>query len=249
MSITSTNIIKDTRNTTNLENRFNCAIIQPSFSLNDFNLLEQYPALKIRVSDIIIDYVSKINNTDLIIIPESILPTSQNIDGHIIEQLKEIAQENNVHILSSIILNESENSFNTVMLINSSGEIQDIYKKKNLVPFVESHEYKPGNTNKAFSVNKHIIAPLICFDSVFLNNYIRSKQPDIYIVTSNNAFAENTILSNLHKAYTIFNSRTIGLPTIQNIQNGPSFFIDRNGVLNNVTNAYDVVYNENIIIQ
>jgi apolipoprotein N-acyltransferase len=61
----------------------------------------------------------------------------------------------------------------------------------------------------------------------------------MHIVTSNDVFAEKTILSKLHQAYSVINSRTVGIPLLQVIQNGPSFFVDSRGKLTELVKPYE----------
>jgi hypothetical protein len=61
----------------------------------------------------------------------------------------------------------------------------------------------------------------------------------MYIVTSNDVFAGKTILSKLRQAYSVINSGTAGVPLLQIIQNGPSFFVDSKGGLATVTKPYE----------
>jgi apolipoprotein N-acyltransferase len=105
--------------------------------------------------------------------------------------------------------------------------------------FVESKKFKSGNTKATFKVDRYTIAPLICFDGVFLTNYIRDIRPDVYIVTSNDVFGEGTILSRLHQAYSVLNARTMGIPVLHVTQNGPSCYVDSKGKLTNLTSPYE----------
>ncbi|MDR1248292.1 MAG: hypothetical protein LBK63_03220 [Treponema sp.] len=117
------------------------------------------------------------------------------------------------------------------------GEIVGMYKKRNIVPFVENYEYTKGKDLNTFEVENYTVAPLICYDSMFIRNYFRDKKADLYVVASNDIFSEHTILSLLHEAYGLLNSRTLGIPLIQATQNGPSFYVDYEGKLNELANT------------
>jgi apolipoprotein N-acyltransferase len=63
-----------------------------------------------------------------------------------------------------------------------------------------------------FTVDGHTIAPVICYESLFIRNYFRDARPELYIVISNDIFSDKTILSYLHIAYGVINARTLGTP-------------------------------------
>jgi apolipoprotein N-acyltransferase len=218
---------------------FECTIIQGGYSLNDYTFIERYPILSKKIVQGYLTYTEDVTNVRFIILPESAFPIEQNKDSQVLQILKDIAFSKNTYILTSVLLNENNEVYNSVALINPQGQIQDIYKKKNVVLFVENSRFAKGKTAQTFSVDNYTVAPLICFDSVFIRNYFRDKIPDIYIVTSNDVFAEGTVLSQLHQAYSIINARTMGISLLQIVQNGPSFYINSKGILINLTRPYE----------
>jgi apolipoprotein N-acyltransferase len=90
-------------------------------------------------------------------------------------------------------------------------------------------------------VDGHSIAPVICYESLFIRNYFRDQKPELYMVISNDIFAEQTVLSRLHQAYGVINARTLGIPLLQAMQNGPSCYVDSQGTLMNLTMPYEQV--------
>jgi apolipoprotein N-acyltransferase len=62
----------------------------------------------------------------------------------------------------------------------------------------------------------------------------------VYIVTSNDVFAEGTIVSKLHQAYSVINARTMGIALLHITQNGPSCYVDSKGKLTTLTHPYEI---------
>jgi apolipoprotein N-acyltransferase len=216
-----------------------CTIIQGGYSAGDYSLIEKYPILTELLVQKYLTHLKDIRNARFLILPESALPLPQKRDGDILRSIEEISLLRNEYILASVHFEEGENKYNAVFLINPQGRIQNIYAKKNPVLFIETSKFKQGYSSSVFEVDNYKVAPLICFDSVFICNYFREDIPDIYIVTSNDVFAEKTVLSQMHQAYSVINSRTVGIPLLQLTQNGPSFFVDSGGKLTTLTKPYE----------
>jgi apolipoprotein N-acyltransferase len=229
--IIATRFIRD--NITQKENLkdLNCGVIQLAFSNKDFTLASNYFKLSEKIALSYLQSMKRNKTAKLIILPESAFPIQQGVEGKIVEEIKDMASKQNKYILASMKIEENKNKFNSMLLINPNGEIAGIYKKRNIVPVVENYEYTKGVELNTFEVENYTIAPLICYDSVFIRNYFRAKKADLYVVTSNDVFSEHTILSMLHEAYSALNSRTLGIPLIQATQNGPSFYVDYKGKL------------------
>jgi apolipoprotein N-acyltransferase len=217
----------------------NCGIIQLAFSNKDFTLASKYYKLSEKITLSYLQNIKKNKTAQLIILPESAFPIQQDVDGNIVQKIRGMASEQNQYILASLKIEENSIKFNAIHFVTPKGEIAGIYKKRNVVPFVENYEYAKGKELNTFAIEGYTVAPLICFDSVFIRNYFRDKKPDLYVVTSNDIFSEHTILSLLHEAYGVLNARTLGIPLIQATQNGPSFYVDYAGKLNMLANLYE----------
>jgi apolipoprotein N-acyltransferase len=192
-----------------------CTIIQGGYSRKDYALIERHEALAVKMSQKYLEHIKEIKNKRFIVLPESVFPLWQTEEGEIIQSIKDIAKVRNEYILSGMIIEEGENVYNSTVLINPDGVLEDIYRKRNTVLFVETSKFARGIFSNTFLADGYIIAPIICFDSIFMRSYIREKRPDLYIVTSNDIFAERTILSRLHQAYGVINARTMGIPLLQ----------------------------------
>jgi apolipoprotein N-acyltransferase len=223
-----------------IQNRkFDCLVVQGGFNSKDYYLKDKYRHFAFVIADKYINMIKKNDETvKLIILPESSIPIAQNSQDFILREISECAAGQNTNILTSIHLEEEQQLYNALIYVNSKGQIEDIYKKRNIVLMVETSQYAVGKTLPLFEMDNFKIAPLICFDSVFISNYFRKSRPDLYIVTSNDVFSEGTVLSSYHQAYSVINTRNMGIPLIQSVQNGPSFYVDGRGLLKNVTFPY-----------
>jgi apolipoprotein N-acyltransferase len=239
MGVLSTFVIKTAFFNTKSTIAMECTIVQAAFSDRDYTLVNKHPVLAERITREYLESLNKIGKTRLIILPESSMPVIQDINSEGLQKIQKAANEGNMYIYASVLLKEETEIYNAVVLVNPEGTIQDIYRKRNTVLFVETGNYTRGKTLQTFKIDNYNAAPMICFDVVFLKNFFRERGVDIYIVTSNDVFAEHTVLSIMHKAYAVFNARTTGAPLLQAVQNGPSFYVNSTGELKNITKPYE----------
>lgn len=226
-----------------------CGMVQGSFTKHDYDLVEKYPALAGEISAAYRQYIADSKPCRLLIVPESAFPqkqTKQPMPGYagqteetLSQWLETTAMKKSLYILTNITLENNEKTYNATALFNPQGILQDTYIKKNTTPLYESRYYTTGDYLNTFKIDNYTIAPLICFDTVFLLNYLRKEIPDLYVAVSNDVFAEGTILSRLHQAYGIINARTMGIPFIQVTQNGPSFYVNSKGTLYSLAEPYE----------
>ena len=223
----------------NRHTNLTCTLVQGGYSAKDYTLVENYPFLGNELARRYLRHLEESPQSRLTVLPESALPVHQTLDSPFLQTIKDIAYTRNAYIMASMLLKEETAVYNAIALINPEGQVQDIYRKRNVMLFVESNDFKQGTTKQTFAVDAAAVAPLICFDSVFLHNYIRDKRPDVYMVTSNDVFAEGTVVSRFHQAYSVINARMMGIPLIQLTQNGPSFYVDSKGKLINLTSPHE----------
>jgi apolipoprotein N-acyltransferase len=237
IGIVATKFTRDTIAQKEKIENLNCGTIQLAFSNKDFALASEYYNFSETIALSYLQSIKRNKDAQLIIIPESAFPIQQGVDGNIVQEIRNTALEQKQYILASLKIEENNDKYNSILLINPNGEIAGMYKKRNIVPFVENYEYTKGKELNTFEIENYTVAPLICYDSIFIRNYFRDKKAGLYVVTSNDIFSEHTILSLLHEAYGLLNSRTLGIPLIQATQNGPSFYVDYGGKLNQLANT------------
>jgi apolipoprotein N-acyltransferase len=235
----SSAVIKYFNNRQDAAKNFECTFIQGGYSAKDYTLIEQYSELRLELAKRYVRHIEESPGSRLVIVPESALPIYQNREDPVIQSIQEIAVRKNQYIMTSLQLKEGKDVYNSMALVNPKGEIESVYRKRNIMPFVESDEYQKGRANITFNIDGYTIAPLICYDGVFVKNYFRDRRPDVYVVTSNDVFAEGTVLSRLLQAYSVINARTMGVSLLQVTQNGPSCYVDSRGKLRSLTEPYE----------
>jgi apolipoprotein N-acyltransferase len=226
-----------------------CTLVQGGYSRQDYVLIERYPVLGLKMAQKYLGHIQEVTQARFLLLPESAFPVRQIEDSEILQIIKNTAHERNEYIMTGILLVEGEKVYNASALIDPEGRMQNVYRKRNTVLFVESSTFTPGVMANTFSVDGHTIAPVICYESLFIRNYFRDKRPELYIVISNDIFAEKTILSRLHQAYGVINARTLRTPLLQAMQNGPSSYVDSQCTLTNLTKPYEKVIGIPVIIK
>jgi apolipoprotein N-acyltransferase len=216
-----------------------CTLVQGGYSRADYVLIERHPDLGIRMAEKYLRHIEEVTNERFLVLPESAFPLRQIEDSEIMQKIEDIARSRNQYIMTGILLEEGGVVYNASALIDPDGRLQNIYRKRNTVLFVETSTFARGMRANTFSVDGHTIAPVICYESLFIRNYFRETKPKLYIVISNDIFSDKTILGNLHIAYGVINARTLGTPLLQAMQNGPSVYVDSRGRLRNLTKPYE----------
>jgi apolipoprotein N-acyltransferase len=216
-----------------------CALVQGGYSRHDYNLIERHPDFGIKMAQKYLRHIEEVTNERFLVLPESAFPLYQIEDSEILQKMKDAARLRNQYIVTGILLTEGGKVYNASALIDPEGRLQNVYRKRNPVPFVETSAFTPGIMANTFSVDGHTIAPVICYESLFIRSYFRDKRPELYIVISNDIFSDKTILSYLHIAYGVINARTVGTPLLQAMQNGPSVYLDSQGRLSFLTKPYE----------
>lgn len=218
-----------------------CVLVQGGYSRQDYILVERHPVLSKKIAERYLGYIGEAAGTRFMVLPESAFPSQQNEESQLLKSIQNAACAGNEYIMTGFLLEEDDKVYNTSILINPEGRLQSLYRKRTTVPFVETSTFTRGIRADTFSVDDHIIAPVICYESLFIRNYFRDQKPELYIVISNDIFAEGAVLSRMHQAYGVINARFLGIPLLQVMQNGPSFYVDSKGELTNLTMPYEKV--------
>jgi apolipoprotein N-acyltransferase len=226
-----------------------CALVQGGYSKHDYDVIDRHPDFGIRMAQEYLEHLEELTNQRFVVMPESALPLHLTDDSEILQKIKDLARLRNEYIMTGILLAEDGVVYNASALIDPNGHVQNIYRKRNTVLFVETSTYTSGIMANTFAVDGHTIAPIICYESLFIRSYLRDKRPELYIVISNDIFSENTVLSYLHIAYGVINARTMGTPLLQAMQNGPSVYLNSRGRLTFLTKPYEQAVGLRVKIQ
>ena len=234
----------------NLKNDQFITIVQPNIKQqNKWSLIKRENHIK-RLIDLS-QYKSEEykNRYHVIIWPETsfegIIPRELNLLSNI---AKDVIKDNKTSLIVGLLSLKDQKLFNSLVVLNSSGNIDYKYDKIHLVPF---GEYIPFRrylnsiaeliTQKDFSsgVNKdniffkgmgHIL-PLICYEVLF-SGEVRSrvsKNTKLIINITNDAWFGNTAGPYQHLALTKIRAVELGLPLARVANTGISAFISPYG--------------------
>jgi apolipoprotein N-acyltransferase len=216
-----------------------CALVQGGYPRQDYVVIERHPEFGLNMAQKYVGHIEEVTNSRFLVLPESAFPLFLFEDSEILQNIKDAARLRNQYIMTGILLVEDETTYNASALIDPVGRLQNVYHKRNPVLFVETSTFTPGIRANTFTVDGHTIAPVICYESLFILNCFRDVRPELYIVISNDIFSDKTVLSYLHIAYGVINARTLGTPLLQAMQNGPSVYLDSQGKLTFLTTPYE----------
>jgi omega-amidase len=118
------------------------------------------------------------DNCDIIVLPElwstgyDLARLSSIADNHAkrtISFLSELALKHQVHIIGGSIANKKENGiFNSLIVIDKSGNVAHTYDKLHLFQLMDEHLYlKSGTSSGLFSLEERMFASMICYDIRF----------------------------------------------------------------------------------
>ncbi len=131
-----------------------------------------------------IEYYSGIaseNNSDLIVFPEyymfyssnksDIIDKSETLDGSYVNNIKKIAKNNNINIITGINERDNNKLYDTAIYVNKDGELSGYYRKTHLYDafnYRESdvYDYGDGPFN-TFKIDNISLGILICYDVRF----------------------------------------------------------------------------------
>jgi len=200
--------------------------------------------------------LSQVNEVDIIILPESAIPTYVLHEPKYKNALRDFAKENKVNIISGfpdykveIIDDRPKYKFyNSATLIDTSGVFQVKYDKIRLVPFGEripllstfpileklqfgQANFEFGTEYPLYTIDSLKFSPLICFEGVFPNlarNYAK-KGADVLVVITNDAWFKKTRLPYEHANNTKIRAIETRLPLIRAANTGISYIVDPKG--------------------
>lgn len=164
---------------------------------------------------------------DLVIWPETILPIP--IEGGRVEPFMATALAAADTVLTGAVVRSGNMTANSALLWQA-GEPTEVYRKRALVPVIESH-YTPGRAVPTPTVNETRLGIGICLDSAFpgivRDSVLRGAQALIFL--TDDGFAGETVTPELHLRISAFRAAEIGKPVVFVAQSGPSAFISETG--------------------
>ncbi|NCN87010.1 carbon-nitrogen hydrolase family protein [archaeon] len=131
--------------------------------------IEVFDELKKNVKKIL-DFIDKasLKNADLVCFPESCLGEDfLNIDCKEIKSIQKKCKEKSIYCIFGAHIKEKNRIFNSAVLVDRSGKIQNVYKKVNLFPNLDLRQTSPGKENKVIETDFGKIGIIICWDFAF----------------------------------------------------------------------------------
>lgn len=119
--------------------------------------------------------ISKISNSDLIILPEMFSTGFSNnseelcepMDGPTVEWMKKISATSDAAICGSVIIKEDSKIYNRFLFVQPNGSISH-YDKKHLFAMAGEHKYyTEGSEQKIIEYKSWKICPMVCYDLRF----------------------------------------------------------------------------------
>ncbi len=190
---------------------------------------------------------------DLVVLPESILPTYLLRHSNLLKDYQEVAQRLALSLVVGTIDYRDGQLFNSAALITPDSRVTGIYDKVQLVPF--STEYfplidllrsvgifpwlralplgalSPGERWEPLHSSAGVIGTPICFESIFPNisrAFVRQGAQLLVIIT-NDAWFKGSAALEQHFAKAVFRAIETGRYTVQAANGGISGVIDSKG--------------------
>ncbi|GLP87782.1 apolipoprotein N-acyltransferase [Tritonibacter mobilis] len=187
---------------------------------------------------------------DLVIWPETSIPTLQNYIDEIRPALIEAAR--GAELLYGIQREENGRYMNSAVVMSAEGEALDIYDKMHLVPFGEymplpklwerfgvfglasraKGGYAPGTQRRLLDTIAGRALPLICYEGVFAQDVNAAPaRPDYLVLITNDAWFGSYSGPYQHLVQAQLRAAEQGLPMLRAANTGVSAVIDPYGQL------------------
>jgi predicted amidohydrolase len=150
-------------------------------------------------------------NVDMICLPEAAdfgwlcqqaREVALPVPGKYTDFLSNLAQKYNVWISAGCLEKDGDNTYNSAILINRSGDIVLKHRKINTLPELTSHLYEPGSDNsiKVVDTEFGLVGLTICADNFDINNPQKVADRGAWLLISPHGFAaEESDLDNAVK--------------------------------------------------
>ena len=160
------------------------------------------------------------NNTDVIVLPElfttgftmNAAALAESMLGTGVSWMLEVAKSRNCLVIGSLLIEESENFYNRLIVAFPEGH-SEYYDKRHLFSFAgEDNVFTAGQKKLVFEYKSFRICPLICYDLRFPVWARNTEEIDLYIFVANWPSARMLAWDTLLKARAIENlSYVIGV--------------------------------------
>ena len=210
---------------------------------------------------------------DVALVPETAFPTTaiREVNGKVtkgtmvLDVSTLLAKTMSCPVLSGAFTQTDESEYNSLVCVNSEGEILGIYNKQKLVPFGEfvpyrslvsailpflsninmlSSDLSQGENQKAIDVQGIKTACLICFDSVF-GDCVREQingGGDIIAVATNDSWYKRSKALEQHAAHSVMRAIENHRPLVRSANTGISMLVEPTGKIVEQTNIEETCF-------
>ena len=201
--------------------------------------------------------LAHLGKSDLIILPESALPTLENTITPFFEALDKVAKEKNTEVMIGTVYRDEQSGklLNSIVTAGNPDFPYELttknrYSKHHLVPFGEyvplesllrplnsvfnlpMSAFQSGDAvQPSFMAKQHAFAPAICYEIIFgeqLRENLK-KETDYLLTISNDAWFGDSIGPWQHLQMARMRALELGKPLIRATNTGISVFIDAKG--------------------
>lgn len=209
------------------------------------------------------------NGADIIVIPESAIPSAFYENSRIHTSLSEIAEEYDVTFIAGINYKADGISGNSVIAVYPDGKLSERYDKRHLVPFGEFipfvdliGKYLPfvaefnngssvlteGSKPVVIETEHGSITPLVCFDSIF-PQFAREgceNGAEMIAIVTNDSWFNDSVGIYTHLRHAQLRAIENRKPILRAANTGVSAFIDEKGCIIKASQPLeaDIVYSE-----
>ncbi|MCD6361207.1 MAG: apolipoprotein N-acyltransferase, partial [Armatimonadetes bacterium] len=150
-------------------------------------------------------------DVQLILWPETAIPTRLNERPDLQDRIRELAIEKNAWMLVGAARSEGDATFNSLYLFSPEGKLVDTYSKVILVPFgeyvphrerykflehfpVRKFDFTHGEGFKVLDAAGHRFSPVICFEALFphVSRQLTRMGAQIILVATSDEWAHDT---------------------------------------------------------
>lgn len=173
--------------------------------------------------------LAKNGNAEVAMWQEVCFPVREKNLNNLLEHASALAKKYDIALIVPIdTIMDDGSVLNQLALFNKTGNLKSVYKKVNLVPFVETSTYEKGSNDiSCMNIDNVKISSCICFDAidpVFINSNL-DKSTDILLAPS----WEWEEIANYAGTSSTIRSVENGISYVRNTTMGVTFSVDQFG--------------------
>ncbi|MHB0756535.1 amidohydrolase [Polaribacter sp. M15] len=131
--------------------------------------------------------------TDLVVLPEMFTTgftmepknVAEKMNGNAVSWMIKMAQENNLALTGSLVIEDDNNYYNRLIFVHPSGKIETYDKRHSFTLAGEDKAYTSGNKKLIIAYKGWKICPLICYDLRFPVWARNTENYDLLIFVAN----------------------------------------------------------------